>query len=182
MSTQTASIIYYVAYFYDCTDQWANDKYVLNRYRIEINIYNNPPAYNADKDLIKVIEMRSRRYIPIKLLTSFMRWKFYHCTAGEMRISKDFAVFDGVAARLNWIRSVIMVELDYHVGRRNCLKPWNFIYFKEYIMCPFSGYGAEFYDQDNPKNNMSNSRLNQWLKKAFYHPRQHDTIGTLQPE
>jgi hypothetical protein len=66
-------------------------------------------------------------------------------------------------AELEWIKSIVEVEFDYHLGERECMLKKNAKYMKEYGATQISGYGPLFYNELIPSNNISHSKLAQLL-------------------
>lgn len=104
--------------------------------------------------------VKSARKVSMGRITKYLHWKFAHCQRqGCVRSDNTFTLIDN---DLDWIRSVIDVELDYHVGIKECLLKRNEAYLSEYRKTCLSGYGPQFCDP-NPLNNISNSRLVRYL-------------------
>jgi hypothetical protein len=104
------------------------------------------PIVNESRVMVLERNIETTKNIPMALFTKFMKGKFgYH----QVKHDKVFLTLSDnmmsyVAAPLDWIESVIDVEIDYHLGVRECLLPENAKLLEYYKECPWSGYGKEF--------------------------------------
>ncbi|QYB17711.1 hypothetical protein PV-S19_0347 [Pacmanvirus S19] len=99
--------------------------------------------------------------ITIKKLTTYIDWKFYHFQYSDKNVNPiaHEGYFTYINHDLEWIVSVVEVEFDYHVGLGICRRAENRPYMVEYKKTRFAGYGPQFCDIKNPKNNISQSML-----------------------
>lgn len=158
-SVQPAQSNYYAFYVLkhnnftttECTD---------GPYDIEIRTSDKPvPRPNDSREVVLERMFATNRSIHMLNLSKFMRWKFrYH----QIKDKEVDALIQSnkmtyVDAPLDWIKSIIDVEIDYHFSTHpKCLDKANVKYLKYYVESPWSGYGEEFYS-DGP--NIKGSRF-----------------------
>lgn len=120
-----------------------------------------PPA-GRGREIAHILNIATDKFVYFATLTCYMKWKFQHCQYSDDRNDKPVAKknkFTHIHNDIDWIKSIINVETDYHLGEAKCMKPENSAYTKEYLATQFSGYGSQFCDVKEPQNNISNSRL-----------------------
>lgn len=133
----------------------------IQEYDILVSSCDYQPEGRYSRNIIKTIKMTSEKFVMVDDLTQYIRWKFSTCSVKTCRESKRW-LFIRVAADINWLINIIETEFDYHVGKGDCKK--NKEYFSEYCKSPYAGYGAKYYDKDNP---ISESRLHKIMHQFF---------------
>jgi hypothetical protein len=68
-----------------------------------------------------------------------MIWKFEYNQADDA--PKGTSMMKYIDAPLEWIESIIDVELDFHIGKQVCMKEENKGYLTQYLDNPWAGYG-----------------------------------------
>ena len=155
-------VYYYSVYVHDDVPDAVPVLGLPRHYSISLTIGRKPtvlvkvPANTP----VYVIHQRSTRVCSMKILSAYMKWKFNHFQRSLDATSvRSYGLFKRVYADIEWIKSVINVEFDYHVGNRNCLKEENLPYMVEYRKTQFAGYGPKFCDIARPDLNISESNL-----------------------
>jgi hypothetical protein len=93
----------------------------------------------------------SHKEVPLARLITLMRAKLSHAPrvrAATTIIDNGRVRFTHLVVDLEWLKSVVEVEFDYHVGDRLCRLPNNKLYLEDYISSLFNGYGPMFYDEN----------------------------------
>lgn len=153
-------LFYYSAFVYECSgigDGCANS-HTSPMYTVELKISNEP---NIALDAVYEHHVQTTRNTTMRTLSGYMMWKFNHCQKkiGNVKPVRQYGRFTQLIAGLDWIKSVIEVEFDYHVGLKECCKRENAVYLAEYKNTQFSGYGPGFCDPKRPDLNISESNL-----------------------
>ena len=90
-------------------------------------------------------------YITLKHLTNYMTKKFsnYRLRAHNAAPSLTGTCFryTYIVNELKWIKSIIKVEFDFHLGDKVCMRPENRHYLQDYCESKISGYGEPFYSR-----------------------------------
>lgn len=117
-------------------------------YDVEISIGVGKNPAGANRKIVHEHITRSSKNVIISKLTSYMHWKFRHCQrSSDPRVTpiRSNGVFTYLNNSLEWIRSVIEVEFDFHVGAQNCLRVINRTHLKQYRKNQFECYAPTFY-------------------------------------
>ncbi len=166
-------LFYYSAFVYECSGDGATTSDGAGKcagkcagvgapacpvYMVELKISNEP---NMSLCAIYEHHVQTTRATTMKILSGYMMWKFNHCQKkiGNVKPVRQYGRFTQVVANLDWIKSVIEVEFDYHVGLKECCKRENAAYLAEYKKTQFAGYGPGFCDRERPDLNISESNL-----------------------
>jgi hypothetical protein len=129
-------------------------EFEMRVYDVEIFLSNTRPNPGPDRKLVYSCSKTSTVIAGLKQLTYYMHWKFGG-TGARLETCNNTHSFKEVANDLEWIVSIVKVELDYHIGDKKCLLPKNKEKLREYSRSRLSGYGKKFCDE----NRISQSRL-----------------------
>lgn len=138
----------YAAFVYERHEMGPHGK---SLYDVEI-VLRNPdvePKPGATRECVYGLIITSHKNIIISQLVKYMEAKFKNVqrkASAASRIRGNTAKFMCIAASLEWIKSIIQVEFDYHVGERQCRH--NKEYLDDYISSRFNGYGPTFYQEN----------------------------------
>ncbi len=137
-----------------------------NIYDVELKISLEPNMSDCDPGkfsscVVYEYHISTTRVCNLKQLSKYMMWKFQHCQhdVDGVKPIRRYGMFTHLHADIDWIKSVIGVEFDYHVGKRECLKQENAVYLIEYRKTAFAGYGPAYCDVNRPDLNISESKL-----------------------
>lgn len=140
---------YHAIYVYKHT----NTNVVVDNGPYDIEVYTNNKPISASKtngkELVLERNIVSTRNLFIVQFTKFMRWKMRYFQIKDINVEAFIqpGKMSYIDAPLDWIESVIDVEIDYHLGDKNCMRPENDKYLKQYIESQWSGYGEKFYSE-----------------------------------
>ena len=126
----------------------------MQTYDAEIFLSNSRPNPEPGRKLVWSREDTSSVNMNLRQFTYYMLWKFGG-TGAKLETHKNMYVFKEIANDLDWIVSIVEVEIDYHIGNKTCLQPENKEKLREYSRSRLSGYGEKFCDE----NCISQSRL-----------------------
>lgn len=130
----------------------------MHLYDAEITMANSQLSSKINRKLVYSYTKTSEIAMNLKHLTYYMQWKFGGTGARIETYNNTYNntySFIGIANDLDWVVSIIEVELDYHIGDKKCLLPKNKEKLGEYSRSRLSGYGKKFCDE----NRISQSRL-----------------------
>ncbi len=119
----------------------------------DIEIYRDSDhIINAANEIENIVyERKISCQIDKKLskFTTYMECKFSHRLSPFSKESdiktENFVKFTSVVGSLEWIKSIIDVEIDYHIGVGECLRKENKKYLDYYLANPTAGYGPDYY-------------------------------------
>ena len=151
----------YTAVIYQHMDNSSDRK---NIFDVGISISDGPidPITRHMRTIVYRNIIKTKRYVKLAQLTKYMSWKFSHCQYSDVKSIRPMrhnGCFSHINHDLDWIKSIVDVEFDYHIGKLECKLTKNIPYADEYRKSRFSGYGPQFCDIKNPENNISNSML-----------------------
>lgn len=138
-----------------------NNVAIGNSYDIELIISDSDIIPSKYRCCVYRLTKETKRVKKLLELSQYFNYKFYHCMEkSEMKVylkptRATILRYIGVRNQLDWIKSIVDVEFDYHFGRRECLKKENKVYLKEYKASKYTGYGPMFCDN----NKLTESRL-----------------------
>jgi hypothetical protein len=135
-----------------------------------ISSQTEPTAYyvltirmGGDSKLAKNVRLhraeRCRYKIELDTVCGYLHQKLQHCTQEVKKYSRE-RIYQ-VKCNYEWLVSIIDCEIDYHFGRRRCVRGHNKKYMIEYQATQLSGFGEKFYDAEN---NISASIVAQMYK------------------
>ncbi len=136
-------------YYYTASVYRLNADY-LESYDVHIDTSFSPMPQQDSVRRTCVYELITVVHTPIELsrLTSYMEWKFpvFQVPTRKSPVSRGGGgvIFRRVHSNVAWIKSIIEVEFDYHLGQRLCKRPENSRYLKAYCASAEAGYGPDF--------------------------------------
>jgi hypothetical protein len=114
-------------------------------YRVHVEWRATAVTPSAHVVLYKLVKETNRR-VNLDVICDVIGKKFRHCLQSKSN-SKGLRGFV-VRANIEWIKSVLETEFDYHLGKRQCTKKKNAAYLAEYKATQLSGFGERFYRPD----------------------------------
>lgn len=113
-------------------------------YDVEIVIDKRPSSETRIRKIVYKVQVSVSKMVSMPQLAQYMRWKFKHCQdikdARIVNLRKK-GLFICVKNDLNWIKSIIDAEFDYHVGNQITAQIENIDIVKEYQKNEFTGFG-----------------------------------------
>lgn len=126
-------------------------------YYVTLKVSINDDIDNSSK-LIFFKRVETKKNVKLRIICGYLRNKIEHCLINEhyyIRGRLQLIKFD-LRCNIEWLKSVIETEFDYHLGKKLCTKKINEKYMREYMATQLSGYGDRFYDSSN---NISMSKI-----------------------
>src|ERR1700744_541777 len=134
------SAYYYTIYIFE----WVINNEHIDTYDVELYLSTEPFTFSHpinNRHHVNTLVIKSHKYIEINQLTKYMKWKFSsYQLSPECHASAYEGYFPMINHRLNWIISIIDVEVDFHIGRRTCMRGANKKHLKEYMRSIRNGY------------------------------------------
>ncbi len=134
-------------------DNTAKNGQMLSIFDVEVYL-SSKKVKSKDTDersCVYRLSMRNARrpYVTLERLTNYMAKKFsnYQLPA-QHENSKSCIKYTYIINELEWIKSIINVEFDFHLGDKVCMRPENSHYLQDYCSSSMSGYGEPFYTQN----------------------------------
>lgn len=85
-----------------------------------------------------VITVCSTKKATIYDISQYFAWKFR--TVGCESWNATNGVYCKIPRSFEWIESIILVEFDYHLGAKECMRPENAAAMEAYKADPCAGY------------------------------------------
>jgi len=95
--------------------------------------------------------VQSKRRVRKEDLCYYLDWKFLGIHSRKN--NKTSGIYIGIWHDIEWIKSILDVEFDYHIGKKKCKKGGNLQKLEEYKKSRYSGFKL---------TDMSLSKLNLW--------------------
>ncbi len=116
-------------------------------YDVEIYAYSKNQEPPITRIPMMITTMTSSNGKTMYDLTRLMKQKFhiFQAVHATTKIRRRYAIFTHICHDFDWIKSIIDVELDYHLGAAECLRV-NTDYLVDYTQSITSGYGEKFYN------------------------------------
>lgn len=117
----------------------------LSVFDVEIHVekFKVSPQSNNKRKCVYYIHVILATHVNVNKITRYMHWKFPHCqkSSGGDRPMRSRGVFTCLNNSLEWIKSIVDVEFDYHLGAQICMLKVNSEHMKKYRGSEFAGYG-----------------------------------------
>ena len=115
-----------------------------NTFDIEVTAGTTRGETMDSRKLVHEIIVRSSREASVSKLTRYLNWKFRpYQRSGDCRIIpvRSGGSITHVKNNLEWIKSILEVDFDYHVGSANCLRSEHKMQMRKYRKSQCDGYG-----------------------------------------
>jgi hypothetical protein len=110
---------------------------------IEVTIGPTRGRTMDDRKLVHEIVVQSARDVSMNKLTRYLHWKFRSCQRSDdcgVIPVRSGGTITHVRNNLEWIKSILEVEFDYHVGSANCSRAENKVRLHKYRKSQCAGY------------------------------------------
>lgn len=127
---------------------YAHKTKYMDNYIYDVKLYRSSSKLilleSKERNQIYVISIQSEKQISMLELSQYMRWKFrkYQVSVGNKLPICTFDTFTQIKHNIEWIRSILDVEFDYHIGDRTCLLEKNKKALSNYVRKVSAGYGV----------------------------------------